>query len=178
MYGLVATALLPEPSLRLYALKGRPPTQPSALMTASLDMLLELVPELRGRSALIAKALLPGPYTLVLPNPARRFRWLSGDNPDAIGVRVPDLPEPTKTILERVSAFVSTSANLTGGPEPKRAEDIHADLRAKVAAVVDGGELPGTPSTVLDFTGSDPRILREGAAPAADAIERVHAALR
>src|ERR687884_2260662 len=116
VYGLCTTAYSADAAERLYALKGRPPTQPSALLAADVDMLLECVPELRGRAATIARALLPGPYTLVLANPARRFRWLSGLRPDTIGVRVPEWSGEAAQVLAAVGAVAATSANLTGGP--------------------------------------------------------------
>jgi len=177
VYGLVASAFRDEAALGLYRLKGRPPQQPCALMAPDVDALLELIPELRGRAGLVVRALLPGPYTLVLPNPAHRYRWLTGDRPQTIGVRVPELPEPTASILREVGGFASTSANLSGGADPARLEDVEEELRDGVAAVIDGGELPGTPSTVIDFSDEEPRVLREGAAPGADAIERALAAV-
>lgn len=177
VYGLCATPYRSEPVERLYRLKGRDWQQPTAIVAADLDMLFECVPELRGRAGVIARALLPGPYTLILPNPARRFRWLAGTTPQAIGVRVPDLPEPAARVLARVGAVAATSANLPGGPDPRRLEDVPEELRAKAAVTLDGGELPGTPSTVIDFTAPEPRVVREGAAPAAEAIERAVAAL-
>jgi L-threonylcarbamoyladenylate synthase len=177
VYGLCASPYRSEPTERLYRLKGRDPLQPSALLAADLDLLFECVPELRGRAGVIAKALLPGPYTLVLANPARRFRWLTGTNPDAIGVRVPELLEPASRVLDHVGAVVATSANAPGAPDPARLDDVPAELRELAAAIVDGGQLPGTPSTVIDFTGAEPRVLREGAAPSADAIARAESAL-
>jgi L-threonylcarbamoyladenylate synthase len=177
VYGLTASAFSSQPAERLYKLKGRDPLQPTALLAADVDMLFECVPELRGRAGVIARVLLPGPYTLILPNPARRYRWITGSNPDAIGVRVPELPAEAHRIVSHIGCVVATSANLPGGPEPRRIDEIPAELLAGVGAVVDAGELPGTPSTVLDFTGDEPRVIREGAAPAVDAIDRVSAAL-
>jgi L-threonylcarbamoyladenylate synthase len=161
----------------VYRLKGRDETKPTALVAADLDWLFECVPELRGRAGVIARALLPGPYTLILPNPARRFRWLTGTTPGAIGVRVPELEGPGAEVLRRVGAVVATSANKPGGPDPCRLDEVPVEIREAAAALVDGGELPGTPSTVLDFTGDEPRVVREGAAPAAEALERAAAAL-
>ena len=177
VYGLCAMPDRPEPTELLYRLKGRDPLQPSALLAADLDVLLECVPELRGRAGVIARALLPGPYTLVLPNPARRYPWLTGSNRHAIGVRVPVLPALAAQVLAEVGAVVATSANAPGEPDPARLDDVPEELRAQAAAVLDGGPLPGIPSTVIDFTGREPRILREGAAAAADAIDRAGAAL-
>jgi L-threonylcarbamoyladenylate synthase len=177
VYGLATTALQSEAVLNLYRLKSRPVTQPTALLAPDVDMLFELVPELRGRAGLIARLLLPGPYTLVLPNPARRYSWLTGTNYDGIGVRVPELPEPSAELLRRVSALAATSANLSGGPDPARLEEVPEQLRDGASVAIDGGTLPGLPSTVLDFTGAEPRVLREGAANGAEAIERALAAL-
>jgi len=176
VYGLVATAVCEDPVRALYRLKGRRLEQPTALIAPDLDTLCDLLPELRGRACAIAEELLPGPYTLVLPNPARRYRWLCGSNPDAIGVRVPKLPEPASEILRRVTALAGTSANLPGGAEPRSFEEVPEELRKGVAVAVDGGRLPGTPSTVIDFTLDEPHVLREGAASAVEAIERALAA--
>jgi L-threonylcarbamoyladenylate synthase len=173
VYGLATTPYRSDPVLRLARLKGRDELQPIALLAESVEFLFECVPELRGRSGAIMRVLLPGPYTLVLPNPARRFRWLAGVRPDTIGVRVPELLGPGAQVLARVGAVAATSANAHGGDEVRRLEDVPEAIRAACAALVDGGELPGTPSTVIDFTGDAPVVLREGALPAAEALERV-----
>jgi L-threonylcarbamoyladenylate synthase len=175
VYGLCTNPYRSDHVERLYRLKGREPLKPIALAAADLDMLFECIPELRGRSGAIARALLPGPYTLVLPNPARRFRWLTGARPDTIGVRVPVLAGDAAAVLARAGAVAATSANLAGGPEPRRLEDVPEALRTGAAVVLDGGELPGTPSTVLDFTGAEPRVLREGAVPGDEALAAVAA---
>ena len=177
VYGLVASARSAAPVEKLYEVKGRDVWQPSALVAADLETLWEWLPELSGRAGVIAAALLPGPYTLILPNPACRYPWITGDNPEKIGVRVPELPDVVDRILSHVGCVVATSANLPGGPAPRRVEDIPREILERVAAVVDAGELPGTPSTIIDFTGAEPRVIREGAASAAGAIERVSAAL-
>ena len=178
VYGLAATAYEESAARRLYRLKGRDDIQPTALMAATVDLVLECVPELRGRGGTIVRALLPGPYTLVLSNPAKRFRWLSGARPDAIGVRVPDLSGPGKDVLDRVGAIVATSANLPGGSDPRRLAEVPGSILDGAAAVVDGGELRGTPSTVIDVTGPEPVVLREGAGDVAAAIAQIAAAGR
>jgi tRNA threonylcarbamoyl adenosine modification protein (Sua5/YciO/YrdC/YwlC family) len=177
VYGLAASPYTPEPVRRLSELKGRDPAQPIALVVSDVDLLLECVPELRGSAGVVARALLPGPYTLVLPNPAHRYRWLAGDVPDTIGVRVPVLTGVAGELLARVGAVAATSANAHGGQPARRLADVPDELRAACAEAVDGGELPGTASTVLDFTGPEPRVLRDGAAPGAEALERAAAAL-
>jgi L-threonylcarbamoyladenylate synthase len=176
VYGLAAEPHDEDSTRRLYALKGRPPTQPTALVAAGVDALRALLPELDMSRAW--HLLLPGPLTLVVPNPAHRFRWLTGTNPDALGIRVPNLPGTTREIVASVGAVVATSANLRGGPDPRRFEDVPEEIRAGAAAAVDGGEVPGTPSTVVDLTAPEPRILREGAVPAAEVLRRLQAPVR
>jgi len=176
VYGLCADPYREAPAREIYRMKQRPAEQPIALLAKDVDLLLELVPELRGHAATMARALLPGPYTLVLPNPGEHYRWLTGSSPETIGVRVPELTGPTAEVLEVVGAVAATSANLHGGPEARRVDDVPVEIRAGAAAIVDGGELPGTPSTVLDLTGPEPKVLREGAVPAAEALERAGAA--
>lgn len=178
VYGLAAEPYRAESTRRLYALKGRAATQPTALVAADLELVLELVPELRGHAAALARTLLPGALTLVVPNPARRFLWLTGGNPETIGIRVPELEGPGRDVLAPVGVVVATSANRPGEPDPRRLDEVPEEIRAAAGAVVDGGELPGTPSTVVDISGAEPRILREGAVPAADVMRRLDAAVR
>jgi release factor glutamine methyltransferase len=170
VYGLCA-----EPTqaavTRLYEAKGRRPEQPTALLGRDVDALLALVPELPEA---LLRAVLPGPFTIVAPNPARRLPWLAAGNPDTIGVRVPDGPEPLTRVLAEVPAVAATSANVPGGRDPSRAIDVPP----RDCPLLDGGDLPGVPSTVVDVTEDEPRILREGAVPAGEALARIRAAGR
>ena len=126
---------------RMYAIKGRPREKKSAVMYFRVDA----VPDLPER----ARRLLPGSVTVIL----------SGGR----GIRVPDQP-----LLAGVSVPVlQTSANPSGGRDPRRLEDVDPAIRAAADLEIDGGELPGTPSTVVDLSGDAPRIVREGAVPAA-----------
>jgi L-threonylcarbamoyladenylate synthase len=175
VYGLCATPFLEEAAARVYRLKGRPDEMPTALLCSDVDMLFECVPELRGRVGAQARMLLPGPYTLVLPNPGRRFRWLAGDRRKTIGVRVPAAEGAFAEVLREVGALLATSANRHHGLDPRRLEDVPREIREGCAAEIDGGELPGVPSTVIDLTGTEPKILREGAVPAAEVLERLAA---
>jgi L-threonylcarbamoyladenylate synthase len=172
VYGLCADASSPLACLEAFALKGRPEGQPAALLCADVEMLLELVPELPKE---VVSALLPGPYTLVFANPAERYSWLAAET---IGVRVPELPAETARIVGAVGGVMATSANAHGGPDPRTVDDVPAEIRAACGAIVDEGPLPGTPSTVLDLSREEPRVLREGTVPAAEALARVAAVIR
>jgi tRNA threonylcarbamoyl adenosine modification protein (Sua5/YciO/YrdC/YwlC family) len=142
---------------RLYELKGRARRQPTAIIGASLDALTALVPELD------TSLVVPGPFTCVVPNPAQRFRWLAGDRPEAIGVRLPELPPETRRVLDEVGAVVATSANDPGEPPAASLEQVPTRIRTGCGAEIDGGRLPGMPSTVVDLTGPTPVVLRQGA---------------
>ncbi|HVH51109.1 MAG TPA: L-threonylcarbamoyladenylate synthase [Gaiellaceae bacterium] len=161
VYGLCA---LPGNEDVLYELKQRDRSKPIALVALDVESLLAFAPGLDRR---ILMSLLPGPYTLVLPLPAG----------GTIGVRVPNLPSVAVDVLAVTGPVAATSANLAGGPDPRTVDEIPRAIRDRVAAIVDGGELRGTPSTVLDFTGAEPRIVREGAVPGNEAIARVRDAL-
>lgn len=142
VYGLCA---LPAHEDVLFDLKGRDRSKPVALLAADVDSLLAAVP---GLDRSVLERYLPGPYTLVF-----------GD----IGVRVPNLPPSAAAVVREVGVVAATSANLTGGPDPRRVEDVPEEIRAACGAIVDAGQLPGLPSTVLDLTGDEPRVLRQGA---------------
>ena len=172
VYGLATSPHRAEFARRLYAAKGRAALQPTALVAASVEVLCGLLPEFDTRLS----ALLPGPYTLVVPNPERRFPWLLGDG-EALGVRVPALDGDALELLTRAETLVATSANLPGGADPTTLDEVPEDLRRAVDAIVDGGRLPGTPSTVIDVTGAEPVVLREGAVPAAEALRAVASVL-
>lgn len=176
VYGLCAS--LDEPAAKqLAVLKGRDGAKPMAIIAADVTALLGRLPELRGRSETIVRALLPGPFTLILPNPAERYAWLNQASPTTIGIRVAVLPDPTRRVLAAVGAVVATSANAAGGRDPVTLDDVPATIRSACAAELDAGPLSGIPSTVIDFSGDRPTVIREGAASSAEAIARVRKAL-
>ena len=157
-----------EPSHRgaVSATYGVSRGKPVALAFFSLEPALAALPELGERTRAALRALLPGPLTLLVPNPARRFPLAGGE---LLGVRVIDVG------LELDRPVVQTSANLAGRPEPRTLAQVPAQIRAAVDLVLDRGELPGTPSTVVDLGALETtgrwRILREGACTRAE-IER------
>ena len=174
VYGLASDPHSEEAVRALYRAKGRADLQPTALVAASVETLLELVPE---APVAVVDALLPGPFTLIVANPAARFPWLCGDDASSIGVRVPALTGVAREVLESVGAVAATSANFPGEPDPKSVDELDPTLGARVAVVVDGGTLPGVASTVVRVTGGEPVVLREGAVGADATLARLEQGL-
>ena len=173
VYGLCAPARNAVAVARINELKRRP-LQSIAIVAASTEALIECVPELRFGWQTLLEEVLPGPYTLVLPNPKRRLRTLSPGREETIGVRVPELPESSRRVLEQFGVVAASSANHHGEPDPTTVEQVPEEIRAAVGAVLDAGELPGTPSTVIDLSGQKPYVVRVGAgdpAPVLAALE-------
>src|SRR5215218_2732926 len=115
VYGLACDPGSEDAVARLYGLKRRRPDKPAAVMLFSVDLALAALPEVGPRTRAALEALLPGGVTLLLPNPARRFRLACGPDPDTVGVRVPALP-PAAAALQAVRwPVLQSSANVAGG---------------------------------------------------------------
>ena len=159
VYGLACDPENAEAVARLYGLKGRPADKPAAVMFFSLDAL----PELGPRTRALAERLLPGAVTLLVPSD----RYPLAGGAGTLGLRVPDLP----AFADMTMPVLQTSANLAGGPDARRLEDVPAAIREGADLVIDGGELAGTPSTVVDLRDYEAtgawRIVRQGAVPEA-----------
>jgi L-threonylcarbamoyladenylate synthase len=165
VYGLACDPDTREAVERLYALKGRPPDRPAAVMFFDRDLALSALPELGSRTRALLHRLLPGGVTVLLPNPHRRFPLACGPDPETLGLRVPALP-PLQAVRWPV---LQSSANRSGGQDARRLEDVPESIRRAADLVLDGGELAGTPSTVVDLRAFEHdgswRIVREGAVP-------------
>jgi L-threonylcarbamoyladenylate synthase len=174
VYGLACDAQSPGAVERLYDLKGRGRDKPAAVMFFERELALAALPELGARTRAALERLLPGALTLLLPNPDRRFPLAGGPDPGTLGLRVPELGPPLSAVRWPV---LQSSANRAGGPDARRLADVPAFLREAADLVIDGGELPGTPSTVVDLRGYEQdaswHVVRPGAVPEA----RVAAAL-
>jgi L-threonylcarbamoyladenylate synthase len=177
VYGLACEPEAPEAVRRLYALKRRRPDKPAAVLFFALDLALAALPELGPRTRTGLEALLPGGVTALVPNPARRFPLAAGPDPGTLGVRVPALPPALEALGAVRWPVLQSSANVSGGPDPRTLADVPEPLRAGADLVLDGGELPGTPSTVVDLRAFEATgawdVVREGAASAADVARRL-----
>jgi L-threonylcarbamoyladenylate synthase len=167
VYGLACSPEDASAVERLYALKGRPPAKPAAVMFFSVERALSSLPELGPRIVALLRALLPGGVTVLLSNPRGRFPLACGPDPGTLGLRVPDVP-----LLAGVATPVlQSSANRAGGPDARRLADVPEPIRAAADLVIDGGELAGTPSTVIDLREYEQTgawaVVRAGAVPEA-----------
>jgi L-threonylcarbamoyladenylate synthase len=185
VYGLCCDPENRDAVRRLYELKGYPPSatpeRPAAVMFFALERLLEAMGELDAHERGALRKLLPGPVTLLVPNRAGRFALASGPDPETLGLRVPRLSEALAGLAHMTLPVLQSSANMTGEPEARRLGDVPARLRDGVDLALDGGELPGRPSTVIDLRryASDGswQVLREGALSTPD-VERLTEQLR
>ena len=177
VYGLACEPDMDDAVERLYRLKGRRPDKPAAVMFFGLDLALSALPDLGPVTREAVERLLPGPFTLLLPNPAGRFPLACGPDPSTLGLRVPALPPALEALTGVRWPVLQSSANHAGGPDARRLGDVPEPIRAAADLVLDGGELPGTPSTVVDLrpyeTARDWRIVREGAASREAVAERL-----
>jgi L-threonylcarbamoyladenylate synthase len=156
VYGIGCGSDQPDAIERLHELKGRPPKKPSALMWFSRAAALDALGHLDARTRGAMERLLPGPVLAVVP----------GLDGSTLGVRVPRLEGALGPLAGVRAVVLQTSANLAGGPDPRRLVDVPEKILAGVDLVLDGGELPGLPSTVVDLTEYEEGrwvVLREGA---------------
>ena len=175
VYGLACDPDIPEAVRRLYALKGRRPDKPAAVMFFDLELAFAALQELGPRTRALLERLMPGGLTALLPNPARRFPLACGPEPETLGLRVPALPAPIAALGGMRWPVMQSSANAAGERDARRLPDVAAAIRREADLVLDGGELPGTPSTVVDLrryeAAGEWAVVREGAVPA-DSIAR------
>jgi L-threonylcarbamoyladenylate synthase len=163
VYGVGCAAGIEPAVAALYALKQRPASQATAVVAGSVERLLELLGDLPEPAVAACRAVLPGPVTLVVPNPRRRFAALCGDSPERIGVRVPLLTAGVAALADAAGGLALTSANLRGEPPPRELAGVAPEVLAAAAIVIDGGVLRGEPSCVIDVCGEQPRVLRSAA---------------
>jgi L-threonylcarbamoyladenylate synthase len=164
LYGLACDPLSRRAVERIHALKGRDAGKPSAVMYFSPLAMRELVSGLGQRSRAAISQLLPGPVTLVIANPEQRYPLASRDDPERLGVRLIEGP-----LAGAMTPIFQTSANRSGEPAPRSFDEIDEEVLAAADVAIDGGELIGAPSTVVDLSELDSagrwRVLREGALP-------------
>jgi L-threonylcarbamoyladenylate synthase len=169
VYGLATEPDSREGVERLYRLKGRLPDKPSAVMFFQVESALAALAELSERMRGVLERLLPGPVTVLVPNPAHRYPLACPVEPHKLGIRVPALDGELEPLAAARRPVLQSSANRAGEADVRRIEDVDPALRDGVDLILDAGELPGTPSTVVDLSAWEERgsveVVREGALP-------------
>jgi L-threonylcarbamoyladenylate synthase len=164
LYGLACDPLDAAAVERIHRLKGRDEGKPAAVMYLSPLAMRELLAGLGPRARATVGALLPGPVTLVVANPGRRYPLACREDPERLGVRL--ITGPLAGVMR---PLLQTSANRSGEPPPARFEDVPAEIVAGADLAIDGGALSGLPSTVVDLSRLDATgewtVLRQGALP-------------
>ncbi len=162
LYGLACDPLDAAVIARIHRLKGRDDGKPSAVMYFSPLALRELVEGLGPRTAAAASALLPGPVTLVVANPQCRYPLACREDVERLGIRLIGGP-----LAGAMCPIFQTSANFSGEPAPSRFEDVPRGIVTGTDLAIDGGELTGLPSTVVDVASIEEdggwTVLRHGA---------------
>jgi L-threonylcarbamoyladenylate synthase len=174
LYGLACDPLNAEAVERIHAIKGRGERKPSAVMYFSPLAMRELVSGLGPRTRDAIATLLPGAVTLVIANPEHRYPLACREDLERLGVRLIEGP-----LGGAMTPIFQTSANRSGAPAPTSFDEIDEEIRDQADLRIDGGQLIGEPSTVIDVTSLDDEgrweVLREGALPAADVEQRLGA---
>lgn len=169
VYGLACEPETPAAVERLYALKGRRPDKPAAVMFFERELAFDALPELEPRTRALLERLMPGGITALLPNPLRRFPLACGPDPHTLGLRVPRLSCALEALHAMRGPVLQSSANEAGGVDAQTLDEVPEDIRREADLVLDGGELEGTPSTVVDLRRFELdgilAVLREGAVP-------------
>ncbi len=167
VYGVCCDPDSEQAARNLYALKGRAAARACAVMFFSLEGALGVLDELDGAERAALQALLPGPVTVLLRNPRGRFAPACRKDPFSLGLRVPLLPERLAALADVNAPVMQSSANLSGEADARMLSQVPDRLLEGADLVLDGGELPGKPSTVVDLRefGGEGRwhVLREGA---------------
>jgi L-threonylcarbamoyladenylate synthase len=175
VYGLACDPHSGTAVERLYELKGRPRERPAAVMFFALAPALGALADLQPRERAALQALLPGPVTVLLPNAARRYPLACSRDPATLGLRVPRLGDALAPLAPLDAPLLQSSANISGQPAARSLAELPGALLDGADLVLDGGELPGTVSTVLDLRSYQERgawrVVREGALPL-DALQR------
>ncbi len=169
VYGLACEPDTREAVERLYALKGRRPDKPAAVMFFDRELAFDALPEMGPRTRALLERLLPGGITALLPNPLRRYPLACGPDPHTLGLRVPALGREIEALASMRWPVMQSSANLAGGIDAQRLDEVPEPIRRGADLLLDGGELAGTPSTVVDLRRFELdgmwAVLRQGAMP-------------
>ncbi len=165
VYGLAGNGLDVNAVEQIYEVKGRPSVKPLSLMVPGPEAMDAVCVDVPQAAYALAEAFWPGPLTIVLPAAAAVPEIVRAGG-TTVGLRCPDHPATLELLRQAKVPFAAPSANPSGAPSPRTAEDVLHYFDGKIAAVVDGGPCGiGTESTIVDLSRTPYRILRPGALP-------------
>ena len=160
VYGLGASLLVPDAIEQLFIVKNRPHGKAIPVLIGDPGDITKVSYKINYLAMRLAEAFWPGPLTLIIPRHPSLPRIISPT--DTVGVRMPNHPFAI-SLLNQSGPLATTSANLTGAPSTMTALEVKKQLNGRIPLILDGGRTPGgVPSTVVDCTGKEPKILRPG----------------
>ena len=165
VYGLAAHAGLDRSVQDIYTVKTRNPGKPLSILVSGMDMVEGYTKNIPAAAYKLAEQYWPGPLTMVLEDKGCAAPTVTAGG-DTLGVRCPDHPMPLALIQALGAPLAAPSANPEGAPSPKSAEAVFDYFDGKIHGILDGGPCTvGVESTIVDLTGAEPKILREGGIP-------------
>lgn len=160
VYGVGSLAFDQAAIESIYVAKDRPLEKSIPILIGDIEDLEKVAVDIPALARRLAARFWPGPLTIILPKRADLPRAISATA--TVGVRVPDHPI-ARALLQAAGPMAVTSANLSGRESPRSALEVMSQLQGRIPLVVDGGETPGgVASTVVDVTGAEPVIVRQG----------------
>ena len=163
VYGLGASANIPQAVERVYEVKKRPRHMPLSIFLAHMSQISDVAELIPPVAWLLAEKFLPGALTLVLPK-SRSVPDIVTAGGTTVAVRIPAHPVPIALVEGLGMPVLGTSANQSGKPSALTAAEVYSQLGDKIDLVIDGGQCTGgRESTIVDVTGETPIVLREGA---------------
>lgn len=170
VYGLAGNGLDEAAVKEIYEVKGRPEVKPLSLMIPGAEAMALYCRDIPPQALALARRFWPGPLTIILKSKDCVPKIVRAGG-DTLGLRCPDHPLTLAALREAKLPFAAPSANPSGAPSPKCAEDVMKYFDGRIAAVIDGGECGiGRESTIIDMSAAPYKILRQGALPEAEIV--------
>ena len=163
LYGLGCLVSRKKAVDRIQAMKGRDPKKPMSILCADLEMLCRYTRHLETPTFRVLKQMFPGPYTVVLGCSREVPRYLQ--NKQTVGLRIPDHPFCRAITRLLDEPIITTSCNVSGQEPLQTSWEIEETMGHLLDLIVDCGEPSGQASTVVDLTGPEPVLLRQGVGP-------------